>query len=492
MSNIKQVFWVLVTLSIVFSLFYLGIKNEKNALSDVGIELTLKEAINLGLNRAKKWNENAYLVIVTSVDEDMGGTRGATGKRYKWTLSFEASSTDQQLFVLISKGEISGVDEGKGASFGEIKLDDIKFDSPDLVKFAQKKYGLQKGVDWATGYNFILNGENGKPTVTVLGNDKDSLFTRITFDARNGEIVGARHKVPKGGGVIKARLGSDESETLKNGKAILGISANDNQVVIWGDQKPRVFNYSVQPFIEFSKNYGEYWNALNFNEEILNAWINLDNELYAATELGLWRIETSENKMKRIFTTENKIEKIDYSTNNNIVILSNNYIYKTIDNGENWNTIIQPESEKIISLQISDGGTVIVLTSNGNIHQNNGDKWINIELAQGLETPSYMKLIGDDLFLLSDYTLWIQNLKDDRWNKIQTNYEFKYLIKKRNNLFGVNEDGIIYLIKLGGDTNEWKVERLFEAKDGIITDLELTQNDLFIATMPDYYWETMN
>ena len=124
MNNIKKIIWVLVTLSVVFMLFYIGIKNKKNASSDVSIELTLKEAINLGLIRAKKWNENASLAGVTSVDEDMGGTRGATGKRYEWILSFEASSTDQQLFVGISKGEISVVDEGMGPSFGEIKIDD--------------------------------------------------------------------------------------------------------------------------------------------------------------------------------------------------------------------------------------------------------------------------------------------------------------------------------------------------------------------------------
>ena len=40
-------------------------------------EVTLKEAIHLGLDRAKKWNENAYLTFLTSVDEEMGGTRGS-------------------------------------------------------------------------------------------------------------------------------------------------------------------------------------------------------------------------------------------------------------------------------------------------------------------------------------------------------------------------------------------------------------------------------
>lgn len=41
------------------------------------------------------------------------------------------------------------------------------------------------------------------------------------------------------------------------------------------------------------------------------------------------------------------------------------YIYKTVDNGENWNAIIQPGPEEIISLQITDGGTVILLTNSG-------------------------------------------------------------------------------------------------------------------------------
>ena len=188
-------------------------------------------------------------------------------------------------------------------------------------------------------------------------------------------------KVPKGGGLIKARLDSDDYEESKNGRAILGISANDNQAVIWGDQKPRAFNLSVQPFIEFSKNHGEYWSALNFNGEILNAWVNYDNELFAVTELGLWHLEISKNKMKKIFLTEIKVEKVDYSTNNNIVILSNNYIYKTNDNGKNFNLIIQPESEEVISLQISNEGTVTIFTNNRNVFQENGDKWTDIELA---------------------------------------------------------------------------------------------------------------
>ena len=112
---------------------------------------------------------------------------GATGKRYKWTLGFESPSTNQQLYIFISKGEIIGKLTREVLSNGEIKLEDIKLDSSHLVKIAKQKYDLQKGVDWATGYHFTLDSENGKLIVGVLGNDRDSRSTRISFNAQSGE-----------------------------------------------------------------------------------------------------------------------------------------------------------------------------------------------------------------------------------------------------------------------------------------------------------------
>ncbi|QTD42628.1 hypothetical protein [Sporosarcina sp. Te-1] len=492
MGNIKKILWVILTLSLIFSLYYIGTKNKKNIASDMDIELSLKEAISLGLDRAKKWDKESYLIKLTSVDETKGGTRGVKGKRYNWNLFFETPNKNQQFIVGISEGEIKGTHVGQGTINGDpITLDDIKFDSPYLVRTAQEKYELQKGVDWATGYHFLLDSENGKPIATVLGNDRDSLFTRISFDVRNGEIVNAMKKIPKGGGLTKVSLDSGNYKHSNIGKAILGISAKNNQAVIWGDRKPRTFNFSVQPFIEFSKNNGWDWNTLNFNEVIIDAWVTDENELYTVTELGIWHIKTNE-KMKNIFSVETKIEKVDYATNNNIAILSGNYIHKTRGHVENWDKIIQPESQQIISLQISNNGEVIVLTSNGQVLFEDGDKWTDIELAQGIETPSYMKVIGDDLFLLSDH-IWVRNIRNGEWNKIETDYKFSKLIKKGNNLFGITEDETIYLIKFGGDAKEWHVERVFEAlTDGIIADLELTQDALFIATVPDFYWEIVN
>ena len=57
-------------------------------------EITLKEAIDIGLQRAKEWNVNATLTSVNSVDETKGGSRGETGKRFIWTMFFIVPGTD--------------------------------------------------------------------------------------------------------------------------------------------------------------------------------------------------------------------------------------------------------------------------------------------------------------------------------------------------------------------------------------------------------------
>ncbi|MGE7837253.1 hypothetical protein [Viridibacillus arvi] len=450
-------------------------------------EITLKEAIILGLDRAIKWNDNAYLASVTSVDEDMGGTRGETGKRFKWTLSFESSSTDQQLFVFISKGEISGTYEGKGAVYGEIKLDDIKFDSPDLVKIAKEKYDLQKGVDWATGYNFTLDSGNGKPTVTVLGNDKDSLFTRITFDAKNGDIVGATHKVPIGGGVIKARLGSDESVTSKKGMAIMGVIAENKYLVVWGDKKPTQFSTTKQPFIEWSHNNGESWTELQVNNYVTRAWFNKNDQLYVATEKELWAGITSKIKGAKILSLDQPIEKVDYSINNHIAVISKEKVFYTTNQGKSWEQAIVPKPFYVV--QISDNGDLVGLTEESKILQKENDGWNEITMPNSYEEPLDMKVINNSLFITTKSGIWIRNLQEGNWRQIKVDEVIVQFIKKGEKLFGYTHRGeAIYSINT---KDERKPEKVFDAVDFVVSDVDSMGDMLWIATIPNYSWEEM-
>jgi hypothetical protein len=127
----------------------------------------------------------------------MGGSRGETGKRYKWFLNFIVPGTDDYLLLGISKGKITVFEQLKQLGQEQtIAYSDIKFDSSDLVRIAKDKYGLNPGKDWATGYHFTLRKIENTPTISVLGTDKDKLFTRITFDAKNSKITGVFTKFP--------------------------------------------------------------------------------------------------------------------------------------------------------------------------------------------------------------------------------------------------------------------------------------------------------
>ncbi|MCH7321624.1 hypothetical protein LZ480_06920 [Solibacillus sp. MA9] len=459
-----------------------------NLIGHVGIasdgEITLKEAIHLGLDRAKKWNEHAYLTFLTSVDEDMGGTRGETGKRYNWNLIFEAPGIEKQFFVLISKGEISGTYNGNGPSLGVIKLEDIKFDSPDLVKIAKEIYGLRKSVDWATGYHFTFDGEKDKHTVKVLGIDKNSLFTGITFDAKKGEIVAARHKVPVGGGVIKTRLGSAESETSKKGMAIMGVIAESKYLVVWGDKKPTQFSTTKQPFMEWSHDNGETWTELQVNNYVTHAWFNKNDQLYVATEKELWAGITSKSKATKILSLDQPIEKVAYSTNNHIAVLSSEKVYYTTNQGERWEKVIAPEP--FYEVQITDYGDLLALTKESKILQKANDGWNEITMPNSNDEPLDMKVINNRLFITTQSGIWIRDLKEEIWRKIQVDEVIVQFIKKGEKLFGYTHRGeAIYSIPTKDGI---KPEKVLDAVEFVVSDVDSMGDTLWIATIPDYSW----
>ncbi|KOP81338.1 hypothetical protein ACFFHH_15190 [Cytobacillus solani] len=484
--NYKKIISFLFALILLFSLFFLVTKNESASVANFdNEELSLKEAIILGLNKAKDWNQDATLFNVTSVDEDMGGTRGEGGKRYDWTLNFIVPGTDKHLLVGISKGVIFNQREVDGPKDTiPMELDNIEFDSPELLNIAKEKFDLRKGEDWATGYHFTLDNIDDKPTVTVFGTDKDNLFTRININPKTGKIEGAIHKVPEGGGLI-TKLGSNSPKISNLGMAVNGISVNDSNLVTWGYRKPRTFNTKIQPFIELSKNRGQSWDALNINQNIVNAWFNTNSELYVATESEIWSNVTFEDKKKTILKA--KIDHIDYSQNNNIAVSSENFIYTTLNNGERWDKIVIPEA--ILLHQISNDGDLIILTNDRKLLYKKGEEWETLKIPTNPETITDMKVFGNELILAMGDSLGVYNLDTANLNEIQMNDPINTLIKKKNNLFGITKENTIYTINLGGDANRLVMKKLIDMEDQVITDMEVIENDLIMATTPNYYWE---
>ncbi|MBT2728420.1 hypothetical protein J7E63_15940 [Bacillus sp. ISL-75] len=490
--NIKKTVFKLIILLIVLTLISNDIREVKaSSISLEKGELSLKQAINLGIDRAKKWNDKASLINVNSVDETRGGSRGKTGKRYNWFLNYMVPGTEDYLLLGISKGKITVFEQLKQSGQEQtIAYSAIKFDSSDLVRIAKDKYGLNPGKDWATGYHFTLRMIEDTPTISVLGTDKDKLFTRITFDAKNGKITGAIHKVPYGGGLLSLQPGSNRSKITKKSMAIMGITAGKEYLVTWGDRKPTQFSTTNHPFLEVCSNSGKRWSELDLNKYVKHAWFNANDELYVLTASEIWSNVTHKSKGTKILTLKKEIENIDYSFNNNIAVLSDGMVYSTINQGDSWEK--HPVPESLHTVQISDKGELFVLTQSRKILRKNSDKWKPISIPSIAGVPWDMKILKNKIVISTDLGLWKRDVSGVKWEKRQVDEPIARLIKKGHNLFGITDRGsAIYRMDLGNETID-KIDKVYEAKDIIVWDIDVFQNILLIATIPDYSWEEMD
>ncbi|WP_391202592.1 WD40/YVTN/BNR-like repeat-containing protein [Psychrobacillus sp. L4] len=477
MSFIKKISCLLVVFLVFVNL------SSRESIASNG-ETTLKEAIDIGFQRAKEWNVNATLTKVTSVDETMGGSRGEAGKRFNWSLFFVVPGTDDYVLIGISEKKIWLFRPDKQSQDRTIPYDEIKLDSSDVLQLAKDKYGLKPGKDWATGYHFTLDSIDGKPILTVVGNDRGNRFTRISFNAQNGDVVSAIHKLPYGGGLISKRIGTDN--LTKKGRAITGVVAGNKNLVVWGDKKPTQFSTTKQPFIEWSPNNGETWTELQANNHVTHAWFDRNDQLYAATEKELWTGITSKSKGTKILSLEHMIENIDYSINNHIAVISNRKIYYSTNQGESWEQAIVPKPFYVV--QISDNGDLVVLTEERKILQKTNDRWNEIIMPNSNDVPNDIKVINNRLFITTQSEIWTRNLQKGNWRKIKVDEVVVKFIKKGERLFGYTRGEAIYSIST---KEERKSEKVFDAGDSIVMDVDIMGDTLWIATIPNYSWEEM-
>ncbi len=448
-------------------------------------ETTLKEAIDIGLQRAKEWNVNATLTSVNSVDETMGGSRGETGKRFKWFMIFIVPGTDDYVLIGISEKKITVFSPSKQTPGPIIPYDEIKLDSPDVLRLAKDIYGLQQGKDWATGYNFTLDSIDGKPILTVFGNDQDNRFTSISFNAQNGEVVSAIHKLPFGGGLLSIRNGTNN--LTKKGMALTGVVAGSKKLAVWGDKKPTQFSTTKQPFFEWSHNNGGSWTELQVNNYITHAWFDMNDRLYAATEKEIWAGITSKSKGTKILSVDHMIEIVDYSIDNHIAVLSNGVIHYTTNQGESWEKAKVPKT--FYAIQISDNGDLLGLTEEWEVLQKTKDGWNKITMPNSHDVPVDIKVIHNRLFITTESGIWTRNLHEDNWRKIQVDEMVVKFIKKGDKLFGITNRGeALYSI---GTKEDGKPEKVFDAEDTVVWDVDIMGDTLWVATIPNYSWEEM-
>ncbi|MBQ6449176.1 MAG: hypothetical protein IJJ10_17245 [Bacillus sp. (in: Bacteria)] len=259
-------------------------------------ELTIKQAINLGLKKAKnEIGPNIKLFEVTSVDDELKSFKniGSNGKRNKWNLTYVNSQNGNPYYVTIENGEIT---ELFNDTSGNINLDilidpkDIKVDSSDLIKHAKDNFDLAPG-NIAIGYHFVLiNKQKGEPILSVYGTNVDGYFTKIHYNAKSSNYIKSEHQLPVGGGYYKENA-SEVLLVTEKGSAVIGsdLSPNfkmDKTIAIWGYQKTG--STLSKTFLKISKDGGSNWELINVNEEhISKIWFSdkymENNTIFIAT-----------------------------------------------------------------------------------------------------------------------------------------------------------------------------------------------------------------
>ncbi|SDM58937.1 hypothetical protein SAMN05518871_101611 [Psychrobacillus sp. OK028] len=163
-------------------------------------ELSIKQAIKLAYPAALEWDKNAQLLDAVNIDlEDKAEKSiGSNGKRKYWNIMFGVPDTHKNFLVIIYKGEIErkidltvdGTSPYPKKDF--IALEDIKYDSPELLKKALKMGNVYPDKDWAKGYNFMLikNPETNITMMLVVGWNSDGTEMQATgFNASTGEVI---------------------------------------------------------------------------------------------------------------------------------------------------------------------------------------------------------------------------------------------------------------------------------------------------------------
>jgi len=131
-----------------------------------------------------------------SVDKDNTPT-GMDGKRKHWNIEFGIPGKTDFYLVTIRDGKVNekvhvptGL-EVMPKSYFIARVEEFKYDTPELLKKGQKITKIYPGDTFAKGYNFSFTKALQKniPIVMVIGWDKDKEnMIYLAFNAVTGEL----------------------------------------------------------------------------------------------------------------------------------------------------------------------------------------------------------------------------------------------------------------------------------------------------------------
>ena len=180
------------------------------------VEISMEEAILLGMEEASNYYDNLQLTEVHSYDNDQNidELAGSDGRRQWWYVNF-ANEEQNYVSILIRDGEIDVVEHfDSNGNNGLLNLKEIQLTAETAVNKA-REMGLRGGnpknqKDWASGFHFkmsyasLLNSPDDiRVFFEVIGISPNGNFARVYFDAVTEEVLLAEEKIEYDNGDVE-------------------------------------------------------------------------------------------------------------------------------------------------------------------------------------------------------------------------------------------------------------------------------------------------
>ena len=396
----KKIFmFVSIFLSLIIAVVIVIMTNISNNKS------TLNETYKLAYKTAYKWNKNARVSTVTSVDGEVTET-GLGGKRKEWTFIFGDSGTNNGLAILMNDNKVYKT-KNIMKPFNEnntIPINDILLNSNEALKKSISVYSLKQGEDWAIGYHYELNKTNGIPTLSVIGLDNSGYFTKISFNSKTKKVIEAAHKIPDGGGIFKNNTGmiiENNKPISGNGIIISPNNAADKTIFTYYYKYP--YSNKMSLCISKSQDNGISWLPIKVSDNYLNILFSnnykKDNIMYLTTPNSVFKSTDLCNNKKLIFK-DNSNEIISFSNNKNqLAVLTNQKLNLSNDYGLTWTSSNIPE--KSIGVFLNSKNEIYIYTDNC-VYKKRSSTWDKILLHLPVDQNISDVIIENDKLIIAE------------------------------------------------------------------------------------------
>ncbi len=429
--------------------------------------LSMVEAYQFALKKAKTWDESARLYAMTSVDEDRPAQYdGTTGRLPHWNIDF-VGSNDALYHIELRDGKITLAEvQGRALYKDGLPPETALVDSPMLAPLLLDKGWEPYRGKWGHGLNFVFTSQNGKHQIIVRCASQEGLPAFVTFDAHDGTLLTATERSITGGGVyrlsiqeslgIVKRILPPQGSVANNITTIATVqdaTVNNKPVIYAGTDTRRDALFSEQAQLLVSHDGGMTWHALegpfSKTDAILHVQATPNNSaLFVGTTDGLFFTQKTDNAPISWHTPQQQGLPKGHVTSLMLspafhedqtvwvsigkptiasslwAIPGSEGLFRSTDGGGTWQRVISAPgniNDIVVSPNYPSDHTLFVVSDRAGIFRSSddGNTWIRLPLQESALnqiaiSPNFA--IDHTLFAASMNGLWRSDDGGEQWN----------------------------------------------------------------------------